>query len=80
MRLDADYFVYEYNYDGNDGEGFAIWKIGGNYCYTELDHDSCQGPVGDLNSISYSFKEMEKIADKYGFSARNVLDYIEDNL
>lgn len=61
-KLDAEFFIYNYQNHGYEGSGFALWKKGRKYGYSYLGHCSCNGPVEDLNSIMYTITEIRKLA------------------
>jgi hypothetical protein len=70
-RLDAEIFVYYYDYESYEGYGIGIWKKGNLYGYHSMGHCSCYGPVEDnFNPVTpYTESEMDKIIanDDYSY-------------
>lgn len=80
-KLDVDYIVYNYIDGGYDGTGIAVWKKGNKYGYVYLGHFSCNGPFEDLNSILYTFAEIEMLSNsnKYEWHySKPVMDKIKE--
>lgn len=76
-KLNPKWFVYYYKVGSYDGNGFAVWKIGRKYYYSDLGHCSCYGPTESLNSIPVnSLKDMEKFCDNYNYG-NNVVNFIK---
>jgi hypothetical protein len=81
QKLGCKWFVYYYQSGDYEGSGFAVWKKGRKFFYSDLGHCSCYGPTEKLESIDYTFKEITKIASNYeSYGSKSVIQHIVENL
>lgn len=84
LNLSADLFVYSYATGSYDGSGFAVWRKGNDWFYSDLGHCSCNGPTEDIstsNNAAFKYEQVKEIATKknYHNHAENVIKYIEEH-
>lgn len=65
--VEADLFVYAYNYSSYEGNGFACWRNDKKWSYDYLSHCSCNGPTDGLRAASnmkISLEDVIRIAER----------------